>query len=153
MFIYCYLVSLGKTFSEISVKLKNVPFTNMHLKMLSAFCPRQYVIIKGNLSKMMQCVFQQHRYRGAIGVKVTLITKRYNDRYSIKGWPPLQFLDNSITNIGFFIHLRTTMMTSSNGNIFRVTGHLCGQFTGPRWISRTKASDAELWCFLWFTPE
>ena len=23
-------------------------------------------------------------------------------------------------------------MTSSNGNIFRVTGHLCGRFTGPR---------------------
>ena len=45
------------------------------------------------------------------------------------------------------------MMTSSNGNIFRVTGHLCGKFTGPRWISRTKASDAELWCFLWFTPD
>ena len=45
------------------------------------------------------------------------------------------------------------MMTSSNGNIFRVTGHLCGKFTGPRWISRTKASDAELWCFLWLTPE
>ena len=41
------------------------------------------------------------------------------------------------------------MMTSSNGNIFRVTGHLCGKFTGPRWISHTKASDAELWCLLW----
>ena len=41
------------------------------------------------------------------------------------------------------------MMTSSNGNIFRVIGHLCGKFTGPRWIPRTKASDAELWCFLW----
>ena len=25
-------------------------------------------------------------------------------------------------------------MTSSNGNIFRVTGHLCGEFTGLRWI-------------------
>ena len=25
------------------------------------------------------------------------------------------------------------MMTSSNGNIFRVTGHLCGEFTGDRW--------------------
>ena len=24
-----------------------------------------------------------------------------------------------------------TMMTSSNGNIFRVTGLLCGEFTGP----------------------
>ena len=49
--------------------------------------------------------------------------------------------------------LEIFMMTSSNGNIFRVTDHLCGKFTGPRWISRTKASDAELWCFLWFTPE
>ena len=39
------------------------------------------------------------------------------------------------------------MKTSSNGNIFRVTGPLCGEFTGQRWISRTKASDAELWFF------
>ena len=45
------------------------------------------------------------------------------------------------------------MMTSSNGNIFRVTGHLSGEFTGPRWIPGTKASDAELWCFLWSAPE
>ena len=36
------------------------------------------------------------------------------------------------------------MMTSSNGNIFRVTGPLCGEFSGLRWIPRTKASDAEL---------
>ena len=43
----------------------------------------------------------------------------------------------------------TFMMTSSNGNVFSVTGHLCGEFTGPRWIPRTKASDVELWCFLW----
>ena len=43
-----------------------------------------------------------------------------------------------------------TMMTSSNANIFLVTGHLCGEFTGPRWIPHTKASDAELWCFLWY---
>ena len=38
-------------------------------------------------------------------------------------------------------------MTPSNGNIFRVTGPLCGEFTGDRWIPLTKASDAELWCF------
>ena len=37
-------------------------------------------------------------------------------------------------------------MTSSNGNIFRVTGHLCGEFTDRRWIPPTTASDAELWC-------
>ena len=35
-------------------------------------------------------------------------------------------------------------MTSSNGNIFRVTGHLCAEFTGDRWIPRTNASDAAL---------
>ena len=29
-------------------------------------------------------------------------------------------------------------MTSSNGNIFRVTGHLCGEFTGHRLIPRQK---------------
>ena len=29
------------------------------------------------------------------------------------------------------------MMTSSNGNPFRVTGPLCGEFTGHRWIPRT----------------
>ena len=40
-----------------------------------------------------------------------------------------------------------SMMTSSNGNIFRVTGHLCG------WIPREKASGAELWCFLWSASE
>ena len=46
----------------------------------------------------------------------------------------------------------TIMMTSSYGNIFRVTGPLCGEFTGNRWIPLTKASDAELWCFLWSVP-
>ena len=46
-----------------------------------------------------------------------------------------------------------SMMTSSNGNIFRVTCHLCEEFTGPRWIPHTKASDAELWCLLWSEPE
>ena len=45
------------------------------------------------------------------------------------------------------------MMTSSNGNIFRVTGPLCGEFTGHRWIPLTKASDAERWCFLWSASE
>ena len=45
------------------------------------------------------------------------------------------------------------MMTSSNGNIFRVTGPLCGEFTGHRWIPNTMASDAELWCFLWSALE
>ena len=45
------------------------------------------------------------------------------------------------------------MMTSSNGNILRVTGPLCVEFTGPRWIPLTKASNTELWYFLWSAPQ
>ena len=43
-------------------------------------------------------------------------------------------------------------MTSSNGNIFRVTVPLFEEFTGHRWIPLTKASDSEPWCFLWLKP-
>ena len=49
--------------------------------------------------------------------------------------------------------LQWNMMMSSNGNIFRVPGLLCGEFTGHRWIPLTKASDADLWRFLWSAPE
>ena len=45
------------------------------------------------------------------------------------------------------------LIMSSNKNIFRVIGPLCGEFTGHRWIPLRKASDAELWCFLWSAPE
>ena len=31
----------------------------------------------------------------------------------------------------------STMMTSWNENVFRVTGHLCGEFSGHRWFPRT----------------
>ena len=44
------------------------------------------------------------------------------------------------------------IMTSSNGKIFCVTGPLWGEVTVHRWIPFTKASDAELWCFLWSAP-
>ena len=45
------------------------------------------------------------------------------------------------------------MITSWNGNIFRVTGPLWGESTGHRSIPLTKASDTELWCLLWSAPE
>ena len=38
-------------------------------------------------------------------------------------------------------------MIASNGNIFHVTGPLCGESTSHLWISLTKAGDAELWFF------
>ena len=56
-------------------------------------------------------------------------------------------VDPTGINFSFHLHLSSHMMTSSNGNIFCVTGHLCVEFTGHRWIPRTKFSDAEFWCF------
>ena len=69
------------------------------------------------------------------------------------------YLDGLILRILFCwsafkqLHRGHTIMTSSNGNIFHVTGHLCGEFTGHWWIPSTKASDVELWCFLWSASE
>ena len=34
-----------------------------------------------------------------------------------------------------------------------ITGPFWGESTGHRWIPLTEASDAELWCFLWSSPE
>ena len=44
-------------------------------------------------------------------------------------------------------------MMSSNGDIFRVTGPLWGEFTSDRRIPLRKASGAELWYFLWSASE
>ena len=40
-------------------------------------------------------------------------------------------------------------MTSSNGNIFCITGPLWGESTGHRWNPLAKANGAELWSLLW----
>ena len=65
----------------------------------------------------------------------------------------LVLCEGNTPEIGLFPITKGHMMTSSNGNIFGVTGHLCGEFTSHRWFPRTKTSDMELWCFLWFAPE
>ena len=51
------------------------------------------------------------------------------------------------------LHFMDVMTMSSNGGIFHVTGPLFGEFTGQWWIPLKKASDMELWCFLWSGPE
>ena len=35
-------------------------------------------------------------------------------------------------------------------NIFRFTGHLCGEFIDHQWFPNTKASDLKFWCFNFF---
>ena len=52
---------------------------------------------------------------------------------------------NGADDVHYFGELKMSfvIMTSSNENIFRVTGPLWGEFDGDRWIPLTKASDAE----------
>ena len=64
-----------------------------------------------------------------------------------------QSLDTNDMAVNTDQEIQQSVITSSNGSFFRVTGPLCGEFTGPLWIPHTKASDAKLWCFLWFAPE
>ena len=64
-------------------------------------------------------------------------------------------LDSGLTPTPLYISMTRYMymMTSSNGNFFRFTGPLCGEFTGHGWIPLAKASDAERWYFLWSATE
>ena len=64
----------------------------------------------------------------------------------------IQYPIRYVYNFVVVLWLQDHMMTSSNGNIFRITGLLCGEFTDLRWIPRTKASNADLWYFLWSAP-
>ena len=106
---------------------------------------------------MIHLIISQYwfRYGSASGRRLVIISTNDGLIY----WPIYAFLDLNTGVVTIMIKQMeelppvTFMMTSSNGNIFCVTGHLCGEFTGPRWIPRTKASHAELWCFLWSVPE
>ena len=53
----------------------------------------------------------------------------------------------------YFVGYAMFLMTSSNDNMFRVTGPWWGESTSHRWFPFTKASDAELWYFLLSAPE
>ena len=97
---------------------------------------------------------------GANELTKSVISHLDNDLLLIWGAWSLYFaVDPTFVPKSWLVQLITwsnenfSMMTSSNGNTFRVTGPLWGESTGHRWIPLTKASDAELWCFPWSAPE
>ena len=139
------ILLIRTNFSEILSEIRAFSFKKMHLKMSSAkwrpFC---------------------------LGLNMLIIT----DFGSMRCLNPYIQSDNSSSSWCYLLYLYPTlnkiylilsylilyspmflMMTSPNGTIFHVTGPLCGEFTGHRWIPLTKASDAELSCFLWSVPE
>ena len=96
------------------------------------------------LSFCFQCVNIQN---GVIGLPAMLRPVVMDSVQGLGGWicPTLSVLSHWPGRCG--CDSKSVKMTSSNGNIFRVTGPLCGEFTDHRWIPPTKASGAELLMF------
>ena len=67
------------------------------------------------------------RHMASLITKENAIKPQEHDRLRVKHW---------------LVACSASMMTSSNGKIFRVTGPLWGESTGHRWIPFTKASDS-----------
>ena len=126
---------------------------NMHLKMMECTEPRMLYNGKAGPHRIFlrKCKYiitvrvviswYSTAYRTSVGCKSLFELTKDTSYFSLTG-ELCSVYDEELGEI-------KSMMTSSNGNIFHVTGHLCGEFTGHRWIPRTKANDGELWCFLW----
>ena len=71
--------------------------------------------------------------------QVGVMSKPFRPQYSL-----LHLFPKPVFGWKMHSQISLIIMTSSNGNIFRLL-----EFTADRWIPRTKASDAVLWCFLW----
>ena len=99
--------------------------------------------IKLSIFCLFRCIFYQllNSYPGKAGLLFPLLLCC------------LAVCANNWVHNGLKVATKYSMMTSSNGNIFRFTGPLWGEFTGHRWIPLTKASDVGLWGFLWPVPE
>ena len=102
-------------------------------------------------------IYTGRNYLYMLRIKLKRVRKTYPSGLFYKGSRAAISLTTICFQLAFSCSrvnfLGKSMMTSSNGNIFRVTGPLCGEFTGDRWIPRSKASDAGLWCFPWSAPE
>ena len=93
-----------------------------------------YLALKGELRDICYGDFGENlsRYNGTANCIWTLDSKTNN-------WDFNSLVVNRV-HLSCDTKVQQSVMTWSNGNIFRVTGHLCGEFIGHRWIPRTKAS-------------
>ena len=99
-----------KNFSKVILfKIQKFSIMQMYLKMWSAKCPSL---------KRKSLHFDEMFITGCTG-------SCQNDNFQCSQWWKFRQNDDIFVSV---------MMTSSYGNIFRVTGLLRGEFTGQRWI-------------------
>ena len=106
-------------------------------------------------------------YDVIIMISASLMTRDRFMQWLVLTWAPTLILDT--INITVFVaqdllpsfrnvndnncSSRKHHMTSLNGTFYALVAFCVGEFTGHRWILRKKASDADLWCFLWSALE
>ena len=146
-----YAVKIGHFLPRV-----RVPSTSAKCLSINDVCFR----VSSNYFRRQTVVITPCRYVKEITLDdIMVISSTWKEPLLLSWWYlPLQ--KNTCRYHGLMLHLALSCyscildtMTSSNGNIFRVTSHLCGEFSGDRRIPGTKASDAELWCFLRSAPE
>ena len=124
--------------SNVQIKRKKSMYISFHFNVINSKCALL-------LHKMWQA-FRWLAFSGVIWQHTTLVQV-----ISVAWWHQAITWTNvelsSVKSCG--VHLRTIMITSSNGNFFCITGLLCGEFTGHWWIPLTKVSCAEFWCFFY----
>ena len=97
---------------------------------------------------------------GSVASQITSLTNVYSSVYSDAD----QRKHQSSASLGFVRGIHRGPMNSSQkwpvtrkmfliDDVIMVTSPLWWESTGHRCIPLTKASDVDLWCFLWSTPE
>ena len=101
---------------------------------------RHRVFVRKFPNAMMFCFLNLHGWRVCIyyyeqhtvfpfTIRNLIVTKSYNPDHKVG-------VEMGVISLGTYMHVthlryfHCCMITSSNGNIFRVTGPLCGEFTG-----------------------
>ena len=93
-----------------------------------------------------------HLLQKTLEYKITF-WKNIPSFFSVKSCPKSKWSFVLWNTVLSHVQSFNVIMTSSNGNIFHITGPLWGESTGHGWIPFTKASDAELCCCLWSAPK
>ena len=104
----------------------------------------------GHIAMSFTCSYKCDSERGSPLVSFFVIWKTFHKYPHIEKTQRMIMMTQAKRGMGTCCSCRSScrMMTTSIGSIFRVTNLLCGEFIG-----RTKASEEELWCFLWSAPE
>ena len=103
---------------------------------ITAFTKRHYLIQR---SKMSFVTWRKHFVEIWIEFHIVFIERDSFEVLSVKLWPFRSQCKDTLYPGNLYVTVEPvvcnwdTMMTSSNGNIFRVTGHLCWEFTGHQW--------------------